>query len=67
MSGLGVGGDGAPTYVLRTMALLEDLLAGPVPNLEPLAGSGRHAGPGGAVARVDPRRGERKHYSPDSR
>lgn len=34
MFGLGVGSDGAPTYVPRTAALLEDLLAGPVPGLE---------------------------------
>ncbi len=34
MFGLGVGGDGAPIYVPRTVALLDDLLAGPVPSLE---------------------------------
>jgi Putative restriction endonuclease len=35
MFGLGVGSDGAPTYVPRTVVLLEDLLAGRVPTLEP--------------------------------
>jgi hypothetical protein len=33
MFGLGVGADGAPVYVARGTALLEDLLAGPVPSL----------------------------------
>jgi Uma2 family endonuclease len=33
--GLGVGSDGAPTYVPRAVVLLEDLLTGPVPALEP--------------------------------
>jgi len=35
MFGLGVGSDGAPTYAPRTVALLEDLLVGSVPDLEP--------------------------------
>jgi Uma2 family endonuclease len=35
MFGLGVGADGAPIYVSRGVALLDDLLAGPVPALEP--------------------------------
>jgi Uma2 family endonuclease len=34
MFGLGVGGDGAAVYVPRSVALLDDLLAGPVPKLE---------------------------------
>jgi Uma2 family endonuclease len=33
MFGLGVGADGAPIYVPRGVALLDDLLAGPVPQL----------------------------------
>jgi Uma2 family endonuclease len=33
--GLGVGADGTPIYVPRGAALLDDLLAGPVPTLEP--------------------------------
>jgi hypothetical protein len=33
MFGLGVGADGAPTYVARGAVLLEDLLTGPVPGL----------------------------------
>jgi Uma2 family endonuclease len=35
MFGLGVGSDGTPSYVARNVVLLEDLLAGPVPHLEP--------------------------------
>jgi Uma2 family endonuclease len=34
MFGLGVGADGAPTYVPRGVVLLDDLLAGPVPSLD---------------------------------
>ena len=33
--GLGIGSDGSPIYVPRRTALLEDLLDGPVPDLEP--------------------------------
>jgi hypothetical protein len=35
MFGLGAGSDGTPIYVQRGTALLDDLLAGPVPTLEP--------------------------------
>jgi hypothetical protein len=34
MFGLGAGADGTPVYVARGAALLEDLLAGPVPDLD---------------------------------
>jgi Uma2 family endonuclease len=35
MFGLGVGSDNEPTYIARTVAVFEDLLAGAVPGLEP--------------------------------
>jgi Uma2 family endonuclease len=35
MFGLGVGADGTPVYVSRGTVLLDDMLAGPVPVIEP--------------------------------